>query len=252
MGTRHFCSPRLSHYLNAAGAILAVGIASSAPAWASGPGFDCTKATLQVEKSICNWDTVRSLDGKMTEAYRAALAAQNNDADRTALMSGQREWLSKRNRQCALDAVTPDPTSEEGLSPREMGQLMCLQGIYASRIEALSTAAPTTDPWVGSWSGKGSGMLSATIRRGTAKPDYLVVDLITGMPGCSGAVTLYGKPAGRALHGASYDPIEPSAPVCDINFDLDASGTLNVDAYGDCNYYHGGGCIFDGTLTKDK
>lgn len=98
----------------------------------------------------------------------------------------------------------------------------------------------------------GSGMLFATIRRGIAKPDYLVVDLVTGMPGCSGAVTLYGKPEGRALHGASYDATEPSAPVCDINFDLDASGTLNVDAYGDCNYYHGGGCIFDGTLTKDK
>ena len=99
--------------------------------------------------------------------------------------------------------------------------------------------------------GSGEGNLSATIRRGTAKPDYLVIDLVTGVPGCSGAVTLYGKPKGATVLGESYDPKDPSAPVCRVELSL-GKGVLKTEVAGPCTYYHGGSCGFDGSLTRSK
>ena len=98
----------------------------------------------------------------------------------------------------------------------------------------------------------GEGMLTATIRRGTANPDYLVIELATGVPGCAGAVTLYGKPEGFSAFGESYDPDEPSAPVCRVNLSLDGKGVLKTEVAGPCSYYHGASCGFDGALTRAK
>lgn len=108
---------------------------------------------------------------------------------------------------------------------------------------------PSPDPWVGKWTGRGA--LSATIRRGAAKPDYLVIELRTAGKGCSGAVTLYGKPTGNMVLGESYNPNEPAAPVCRVELTLDKSG-LKAEVAGPCDYYHGGSCGFDGSMTRGR
>ena len=107
------------------------------PALALGPSFDCAKATRQIDKAICAWETVGSLDGQMAAAYRAALADQPGEDERKGAAENQKAWLATRDERCALDAVKPDPGSEEGLSPKEFGQLLCLQDIYGSRIAYL-------------------------------------------------------------------------------------------------------------------
>lgn len=536
------------------------------PVLASGPSFDCAKATRQLDKAICAWDTVGSLDGEMAAAYRAALAEQPDEDERKLVVADHKRWLAARDERCALDAVKPDPGSEEGLSPQEYGQLLCLQDMYGSQIahledmilplvpvsvatlpteplsaaypdddepdgyqaqfspdkalmalgvedsagyvkqvwlyqpasgrlvaasprthkgaaekpediSGLSTwfwgadgrfyvranrargedgmfradmdgyaevrdlpadvaeklaalkaaskavhynseipeeerppgfddnsyydkeggaftawaqrrghgsfylmaartgdeepriiasggweledflfdpsgtrlfyngeeglvvtdpdtgvtrrlqgmagtpsevrpinlsadgeilvyssngsctrhasedqdendsaddgvkriclatlppvseaaskagadtvstkpeAAPADDPWVGEWEGSGAGNLSARIRRGTAKPDYLVIDLVTGVPGCSGSVTLYGKPKDKAVLGESYDPNDSSAPVCRVELSLDEKGMLTAEEVGSCTYYHGVSCGFEGSLTRGE
>jgi uncharacterized protein YecT (DUF1311 family) len=542
--------------------LMAVLLFLTASALASGPSFDCAKATRQIDKAICAWDTVGSLDGQMAVAYRAALAVQPDEDERTLVVEDHKRWLAARDRQCALDAVKPNPASEEGLSPKEFGQLLCLQDMYGSHIAhledmilplvpvsvvALPTeplraaypnddelsgyqaqfspdkalmalgvedsagyvmqvwlyqpasgrlvaasprthkgmaeksddiselnswfwgkdgrfyvrvrrprgedgifgadmagyeevkppadvaekiaayntvsqtvhynseipeeerppgfdddsydeqtggaftawaqnkghgsfdlmvartgdeephiiasggwelrdflfdpsgmrlfyngeeglvvtdpgsgitrrlqgmsgtpsevrpinmstdgeilvysskgscthdeidqdtsgedgasriclaylppvgkpapetgaetvpakpdANPADDPWVGRWEGSGAGNLSASIRRGTAKPDYLVIDLVTGVPGCSGVITLYGKPRDDAVSGESYDPDDPSAPVCTVDFSLDGKGTLTAEEVGSCTYYHGASCGFEGTMTRGE
>jgi len=121
----------------------------------------------------------------------------------------------------------------------------------ADTVSTKTDAVPADDPWAGRWEGSGEGNLSATIRRGTAKPDYLVIDLVTGVPGCSGAVTLYGKPKGATVLGESYDPKDPSAPVCRVELSL-GKGVLKTEVAGPCTYYHGGSCGFDGSLTRSK
>ena len=121
--------------------------------------------------------------------------------------------------------------------------------IRASKLSPTDTASAdsSSDPWVGQWNGSA---LSATIRRGAAKPDYLVIDLHTGSEGCSGAVTLYGKPEGATVLGESYDPQDPSAPVCRVELSLDSKGALRTEVAGPCMTYHGASCGFDGAMTR--
>lgn len=117
------------------------------PVVASGPGFDCAKATRQIDKAICAWSTVGWLDGHMTAAYRTAIAAQGGEAAIAAVRSGQKAWLAERDRRCALANVKPTEGSEEGLSPQEFGQLICLQAIYPPRIaQLMDIAAPPLAP----------------------------------------------------------------------------------------------------------
>lgn len=117
----------------------------------------------------------------------------------------------------------------------------------AQTIPAKAGAGPA-DPWAGRWEG---ASLSATIRRGTAKPDYLVIDLAVGAEGCAGAVTLYGKPDGTTVTGESYDPADPAAPVCRV--DLSRNGdTLDAEEAGPCAYHHGASCGFDGSMARGQ
>ena len=547
----------------AAAVVFASALFVATPALASGPGFDCAKATRQIDKAICAWDTVGSLDAEMAAAYKTAMAAQKDEAATASVKANQKAWLAERDKSCALDKVTPREGSEDGLSPKEFGQLICLQAIYPPRIAQLMdiaapplvpldvktvpveplraaypddweqagyqaqfspdkslmalgiedgagyvmqiwlyqpasgrlvAASPRThkgaaekpediselnswfwgkdgrfyvrarrpqgedgmfgadmegyaeveppadvaeklaaykaaghtvrynseipegerppgfdddsyneqkggaftawdqrkghgsfdllaaragdeepriiasggwemedflfdpsgtrlfyngedglvvtdpesavtrrlkgtrgiavevrpinmsangdilvywatgsctddaadgvgpdvgddvarrvclawltpaaatstsarekppakteaapgDPWVGEWAGSGEGAVTATIRRGTAKPDYLVIELVTGVPGCSGAVTLYGKPKGSSVLGESYDPNDPSAPVCRVDLSLDDKGVLKTEVAGPCTSYHGTSCDFDGAMTRSK
>jgi len=154
---------------------------------------------------------------------------------------------------CMRDAAEmPDVGAEDDDSRR-----VCLAWLPAAgkAPAVVSDAAPAkaapADPWVGEWTGSGEGRLSAAIRRGTAKPDFLVVDLTTGTEGCAGTVTLYGKPQDGTLLGESYDPNDPAAPVCRVDLSLD-HGALKVEEAGPCGHYHGASCGFDGTMMREK
>lgn len=115
--------------------------------YADGASFDCNKATRQIDKAICAWDTVGSLDGKMATRYKAVLAAQQGEAAIAAVKTSQKAWLAERDKRCGLDQVKPREGSEEELSPKEYGQLLCLQAIYPARIaQLMDMAAPPLTP----------------------------------------------------------------------------------------------------------
>lgn len=155
---------------------------------------------------------------------------------------------------CTDDAADGiDPDVDDGNARRVC--LAYLPPVEAPALQATPEAEPAkadaapADPWAGEWSG---GDLTATIRRGTAKPDYLVIDLVTGIEGCAGAVTLYGKPSGATVLSESYDPNDPSAPVCRVDLSRDGKGVLTAEEAGSCNYYHGTSCGFDGNMTRGE
>lgn len=79
-----------------------------------------------------------------------------------------------------------------------------------------------------------------------------MIDLHTDSEGCSGAVTLYGKPKGATVLGKSYDSKDPSAPVCRVELSLDSEGALKAEVAGPCTTYHGASCGFDGIMTRGK
>ncbi|MGO4562658.1 hypothetical protein [Rhizobiales bacterium 3FA27D7] len=123
--------------------------------------------------------------------------------------------------------------------------------VQVSETTSAKAEATPADPWVREWAGSGEGELSATIRHGTAKPDYLVIEFTTGAPGCSGTATLYGKPKGSAVLGESYDPNDPAAPVCRVELSLDGNA-LKTEVAGPYTTFHGTSCGFDGSMTQSK
>lgn len=157
----------------------------------------------------------------------------------------------------AADGTDPDPgdAAARRVCLAYLPRIADAPAAAASSADPPPTDPPPTDPpptdlWPGNWEGSGAGNLTATIRRGTAKPAYLVIELATGAPGCSGAVTLYGKPDGTTVLGESYAPDDPSAPVCRIGLSLGGDGVLTAEVTGPCDYYHGASCGFDGAMTR--
>lgn len=79
-------------------------------------GFDCTKATSQVEKLICSDGELSKLDDDMAAAYRATTAAPVM-ADQVRV--DQRKWLTERNA-CS--------------------EVPCIKSVYNRRIDELRAA----------------------------------------------------------------------------------------------------------------
>lgn len=80
-------------------------------------GFDCTKASTQIEKAVCADDEVSALDERMSEAFEQRLKVST---DTRALRRSQRKWLRSIRDSCT------------GIQTRE-----CLVAAYASRIAFL-------------------------------------------------------------------------------------------------------------------
>jgi hypothetical protein len=110
----------------------------------------------------------------------------------------------------------------------------------------------SADDMLGEWVGAGDGHIWATIRRGRAKPEYLVADISvsTGEIGCGGSVTVYGKLGHSAILAESYDPTNPDAPICRIVLTTDGPNSLRITEVEGCAHYHGVACGFSGRLTR--
>lgn len=87
-------------------------------------GFDCSRAGLPVERSICANAGLSRLDDELSALFRQALAKA---PDQKPLRQAQRAWMARRN-------ACPDTA--------------CLETIYRERIAALeqSGAAPAPSP----------------------------------------------------------------------------------------------------------
>jgi uncharacterized protein YecT (DUF1311 family) len=82
----------------AAGMVAALGLLTARPALA----INCQAAATRQEKAICAEPAAKSADERMAEAF-AALRSQLPDAERDALTSDQRHWITARNDSCTYD-----------------------------------------------------------------------------------------------------------------------------------------------------
>jgi uncharacterized protein len=62
----------------------------------TGPSFDCSRATSEVEKLICTDQGLGDLDRQLDAVYKAALAKARDDVPQW-LRSEQRGWVKERN-----------------------------------------------------------------------------------------------------------------------------------------------------------
>jgi uncharacterized protein YecT (DUF1311 family) len=97
-------------------------LASASPALAQGgASFDCGKASTAIERAICHDPELAKADREMAAAYDA-LAAKLSGPAKDALVKDQVQWITNRNRACAVDI--------DGIAP-------CLKVRYAARTANL-------------------------------------------------------------------------------------------------------------------
>jgi uncharacterized protein len=83
------------------------------------PSFDCSRATSNIEKTICGVQTLASLDVELDSRYKGLLA-DLPEIKKEELKEEQRAWLKKRNKEC-------DTTN----------LIDCIADYYHQRIEVL-------------------------------------------------------------------------------------------------------------------
>ncbi|WP_321532794.1 alpha-2-macroglobulin family protein [uncultured Desulfuromonas sp.] len=91
-------------------------------ALATGPSFDCSKASHYVERVICRSDELSQLDLELATLYKKVMKKLPDDVKKDVKQE-QLEWLKKRNKDCSL----PGKEAEK-----------CLAEYYRQRNEELS------------------------------------------------------------------------------------------------------------------
>jgi uncharacterized protein YecT (DUF1311 family) len=66
--------------------------------------FNCQAASTRQEKAICADPAAKSADERMTEAFTALRSQMTSEADRDAVLTDQRHWITARNDSCSYDA----------------------------------------------------------------------------------------------------------------------------------------------------
>lgn len=97
-------------------------------------GFDCKKATSDIEKIICSSERLSALDEALNKQFRDALEKAD---DRTSLVKAQKAWIQERNK--CVDSK-------------------CLEKAYESRQASLksSAACPVQESdLLGQWTAEG-------------------------------------------------------------------------------------------------
>ncbi|WP_207483499.1 lysozyme inhibitor LprI family protein [Arenibaculum pallidiluteum] len=87
---------------------------------ATGPSFDCAKASTPVDRAICGSPELSALDWDMAQAYRRAMDAAGERG--APLLRSQRRWLADRAKLCT-GSGTDNPA--------------CLAAAYRARIAGL-------------------------------------------------------------------------------------------------------------------
>lgn len=67
--------------------------------------FDCTKASNDVEKIICNTSYISDLDIRLGNEYRLLMSSEINSDIKSELLRSQREWLRDRNQCINTDCL---------------------------------------------------------------------------------------------------------------------------------------------------
>ena len=81
-----------------------VALATPAVSPAADPGYDCARASGQVEELVCKDDALAALDRKLGEVYGIALENYPRD-ERSSLQAQQRGWIKGRNDCWKADDV---------------------------------------------------------------------------------------------------------------------------------------------------
>jgi len=102
-------------------------LCAPAPAAASDPSFDCTKADGAAEEAVCKSDDLAALDRELARLYPLALKGPHLTADRRAtLRAMQRGWIKGRN-----DCWKAGPALETCVADEYVRRIAAIRAGYA-------------------------------------------------------------------------------------------------------------------------
>jgi uncharacterized protein len=110
--------------------ILLVIVSLLYPAFMLAASFDCGKATVAIEKTICGDSQLSELDSRLGEEYQKLKQSLAKDSA-AKLQQAQQDWLKQRLTDCSVEDI------------------QCLSHLYQQRIDVLS--APTVEKLQGKW-----------------------------------------------------------------------------------------------------
>lgn len=120
-------------------AVLSGVVTMSALAQAA-PSFDCTKATTEVEKTVCASPDLAQADQALAEAYRAVIARAPEEA-KALLRADQRTWIAHVGKTC--QARWAPPSGFSGYAKD------CVESAYRVQTEFYTGSALTLLPGSG-------------------------------------------------------------------------------------------------------
>lgn len=158
-----------------------------------GPSFDCTKASTQVERTICRSPELAKADRDLAAAY-AALAAKLSGAARDHLVKDQQRWVGNRNRACAGEDAAA-----------------CLKSRYENRLALLKEFGAGAYPFVSE---------QAIVRAGKVKATRYRID--ASYPQFDGPAVNFTAINGK-LASTTKEAAGEAVPSSEIGDDLDQS-----------------------------
>jgi uncharacterized protein len=108
--------------------LVAAAIFALVPVGVRADELDCTKASSDVEATICQSETIRRLDGELAGVYESLQRDTPDPGGRESLRRGQQAWLAEVRDKC----------SDE----------LCLLDVYKVRIKSLRVLAQLVDPYL--------------------------------------------------------------------------------------------------------
>lgn len=188
--------------------------------------FDCSKASLPAEVTICKNAEISGLDEEMVNAYSTAI----KKGDDQKLKASQRAWLKERN-SCGFDSL-------------------CLKKIYLARISELksSNVCWGIHEWkqsLGKWTETETTSIYGqwlTIKEVTDKGFKFDLNAFSGAH--TGEIDGFAK---FTPDGALFKSDENNCQLKFLPFDRER---INIETSGDCWHYGGMGISFGGKFLR--
>jgi uncharacterized protein len=192
----------------------------------SAASFDCSRAKLPTEVTICSNLEISMLDEEMAHTYLLALKKEGGDK----LKIEQRAWIKKRNN-CGVD-------------------VSCLKSLYNARILELKKTSViwSAQNWVnavGKWTEADTTSIYG---------QFLIINKPSGegfnfdLKAFSGSHT--GEIDGFAQFTTDGALFKSHENDCQLKFLPQDDTTLSIETSGDCWYYGGMGVAFGGKFLK--
>jgi uncharacterized protein len=175
-------------------------VAASAALAQNGPSFDCTKASTEIEKTICKTPDLAKVDRSLASAYSSLLAKLDDGPAREHFRQDQLRWIANRNSGCVSG---------------ELELPECLKQRYDSRLARIAELGKGPYPFISE---------QAIVKTGKIKATRYMID--AAYPQFDGPSADFSN-TNAYFFKATKESVNDVVPGSDVGPDLDQTWSLD-------------------------